>query len=208
LIPGKFFPLEIEMHFTSWVFPKGHRIRFALNNAQWPMLWPTPYPMTTSLAIGGSAGACIVLPVVPPGNRPVPKFKSPAAGPSLPGFGTIDSDNISGYAEIRTIQRNELTGDAFGLATNSTSHRYPWGRARFEERLEHRTSDLNPARTSVTGIYALVEKLENRTIRLEQNVEFKSDPKNFRMIFTRRLIVNGKIMHEKHWDEIFPRDFQ
>ena len=42
------------MHFTSWVFPKGHRIRVAVNNAQWPMIWPTPYPMTTTLAIGGA----------------------------------------------------------------------------------------------------------------------------------------------------------
>jgi hypothetical protein len=25
--PGQWFPLDIEMHFTSWVFPKGHRIR-------------------------------------------------------------------------------------------------------------------------------------------------------------------------------------
>jgi hypothetical protein len=208
LIPGKVFPLEIEMHFTSWVFPKGHRIRFALSNAQWPMLWPTPYPMTTSLAIGGSDGGRIVLPVVPPSDRPGPKFKSPALDPALPNYGTVDSGNISGYAEIRNIKRNEATGDAFALATNSTTYRYPWGLKRFEERIEHRTSDIDPARTSVTGIYALVEELENRTIRLEQNVEFKSDLKNFRMIFIRRLKVNGKIMHEKHWDEIFPRDFQ
>ena len=40
--PGKPFPLEIELHFTSWVFPKGHRIRLAVSNAQWPMIWPTP----------------------------------------------------------------------------------------------------------------------------------------------------------------------
>jgi hypothetical protein len=164
--------------------------------------------MTTSLAIGGPTGARIVLPVIPPSDRPGPKFKSPAADPSLPGYGTVDSGNMSGYAEIQTVQRNEATGDALAFATNSTAYRYPWGLARFEERIEHRTSDIDPARSSVTGIYALVEELENRTIRLEQDVEFKSDPKNFRMIFTRRLIVNGEIVHEKHWDETFPRDFQ
>ena len=36
---------------------KGHRIRVAVNNAQWPMLWPSPHPMTTTLAIGGADGA-------------------------------------------------------------------------------------------------------------------------------------------------------
>jgi putative CocE/NonD family hydrolase len=54
---GQVFPLEIEMHFTSWVFPRGHRIRLSVNNAQWPMLWPTPYAMTTSLHMGGESGS-------------------------------------------------------------------------------------------------------------------------------------------------------
>ncbi|HEY6546294.1 MAG TPA: CocE/NonD family hydrolase, partial [Vicinamibacteria bacterium] len=68
LVPGQEFSLPIEMHFTSWVFPKGHRLRFAVNNAQWPMLWPTPYPVTTTLRLG--PGTRLTLPVVPPQGRP------------------------------------------------------------------------------------------------------------------------------------------
>ena len=208
LIPGKVFPLEIEMHFTSWVFPKGHRIRFAINNAQWPMLWPTPYQMTTTLAIGGVEGARIELPVVPPADRPVPKFKLPEEGPSLSDYASVDSGNVSGYAEIKSSQRDEQSGAAFGIATNATSFRYPWGLEHFEERLEHRTSDLNPAETSVIGIYAVAIDLKDRTIRMEQNVVFKSDLKNFHMNFIRRFKVDGETLHEKQWKEIFPRDFQ
>ena len=208
LIPGKVFPLEIEMHFTSWVFPKGHRIRFAINNAQWPMLWPTPYQMTTTLAIGGVEGARVELTVVPPADRPVPKFKLPEEGPSLPDYASVDSGNVSGYAEIKSIQRDEQSGAAFGIATNATSFRYPWGLEHFEERLEHRTSDLNPAETSVIGIYAVAIDLKDRTIRMEQNVVFKSDLKNFHMNFIRRFKVNGETLHEKQWNETFPRDFQ
>src|SRR5262249_35777167 len=33
--PGKAYPLAIEMHLTTWVFPKGHRIRLAISNALW-----------------------------------------------------------------------------------------------------------------------------------------------------------------------------
>ena len=32
LNPGEFYPLPIELHVTSWVFPKGHRIRLAISN--------------------------------------------------------------------------------------------------------------------------------------------------------------------------------
>jgi len=49
IVPGEVFPLDIKLHFTSWVFPKGHRIRVAISNAQWPMLWPTAIPMTSTL---------------------------------------------------------------------------------------------------------------------------------------------------------------
>ena len=60
LEPGKVYPLDIEMHLTSWVFPKGHRIRVAISNALWPMVLPTPYAMTTSLELGGATdrGSC------------------------------------------------------------------------------------------------------------------------------------------------------
>ncbi len=208
LVPGEIFPLDIEMHFTSWVFPKGHRIRFAISNAMWPMLWTTPYPMTTSLTIGGRSGAKIELPVITPANRPIPQFKAPFEDPSLAGFASINSGNITGYAEISSIQRNAKTGEALGVATNKTSYSYPWGLEHFEELLEHRTSDIEPGQTSVTGHYAVVKELKDRLIRLEQDVEFKSDSKNFQMIFNRRIKLNGKILHEKQWDEIFPRDFQ
>ncbi len=33
LVPGQVYKLEFDLHFTSWVFPKGHRIRLAVNNA-------------------------------------------------------------------------------------------------------------------------------------------------------------------------------
>src|SRR5207245_9909220 len=33
LEPGKFYSLDIAMHLTTWVFPKGHRIRLAVSNA-------------------------------------------------------------------------------------------------------------------------------------------------------------------------------
>ena len=44
LEPDRKYALPIELHVTSWVFPTGHRIRLAISNALWPMIWPTPYP--------------------------------------------------------------------------------------------------------------------------------------------------------------------
>ena len=211
IVPGEVFPLDIEMHFTSWVFPAGHRIRFSVANAQWPMLWPTPYPMTTTLSLGGTHGARVDLPVIPPmsaGQWRSPNFKAPAESPSLPGFETLDAGNITGYGEIKSVQHDPVTGEAFGVATNSGAYRYPWGIERFEERIEHRTSDTQPAITSVKGIYALQEELPGRLLRFEQDVVFRSDLNNFYITFTRRAIVNGELKHQKVWTDTIKRDFQ
>ena len=211
IVPGEEFPLDIEMHFTSWVFAPGHRIRLAVTNSQWPMLWPTPYPVTTTLALGGDNGARVDLPVIPASSAAEwrsPVFEQPAEDPELPGFETIDSGNSTGYGEIDAVQHDAATGEAFGVATNTGAYRYPWGIERFEERIEHRTSDSNPANTSVKGIYALQEELPGRLLRFEQDVTFQSDLENFYLVFNRRVLVNGELKHQKEWRQTIPRDYQ
>jgi putative CocE/NonD family hydrolase len=65
LVPNQTYALDIEMHLATWTFPKGHRIRLAISNALWPMVWPTPYAMTTTLQLGGDTGSRLTLPLVP-----------------------------------------------------------------------------------------------------------------------------------------------
>lgn len=217
LLPGVLFDLDVQMHWTSWVFPAGHRVRLAVTNAMWPMLWPTPYPMTTSLQVGGSPGgdgARLILPVIPPAaaaaSSPAFLDPEPTRGSGLPGsWGELEGGNTSGYGEIDAIERDELSDESYGVATNYTAQQYPWGTERFDEAIEHRTSDADPARTSVTGRYALTTELvDGRTIRLEQEAVFRSDERNFRLTFDRRITVNDELVRQKRWDDTFRRDFQ
>jgi hypothetical protein len=208
IVPGEKFAININLHFTSWEFPKDHRIRIAISNGQWPMLWPTPMKMKSTLEIGGKNGARIDLPVVPSGKQSIPNLKEPHTSPSLSGYEVIDSGNISGYAAINSIQYDPETGEAFGVATNTGATQYPWGIERFEEEIQHRTSDENPAYSSVLGHYKITEELQDRTLDFEQNVEFKSDEENFYLTFHRWVSVNGELYKEKIWEEVIPRDFQ
>ena len=208
IVPNEVFPLEFELHLTSWVFQEGHKIRIAISNSMWPMLWPTHTPFTSTLQIGGDNGAHIVLPVVPPGEERTPNFEEPVPGPRWPGYETLDAGNITGYAAITEIKTDPVTGEAYGFATNSGATRYPWGIERFEEEIEHRTSDEDPANTSVIGRYAVTEELEDRTLRFEQDVSFTSDEENFYLKFDRRVYVDGELYGENEWDEAIERDFQ
>jgi hypothetical protein len=196
------------MHFTSWVFPKGHRIRVAINNAQWPMMWPTPHAMTTSLQLGRRNGTHILLPVVPAGDRPAPEFLPPAASPEMPGFETIETGTSSGYGEISSVDRNPQTGEVKVLATNGGGTRYPWGTETYRETIEHRTSDEHPENTSVKGSHRMEVTLEDRVLLWEAELSFTSDRENFHYEYTRRLTEDGRKLRERTWTDTIPRDHQ
>jgi len=208
--PGNSFPLEIELHFTSWVFPKGHRIRLAVSNAQWPMIWPTPYSMTTTLHVG-AGGTRLVLPVVPPGGpeRPGPDYRPIEPREArLAGFESIDAGTPSGYGEIESIDRNPRTGEAEVVATSTSAGRMPWGEEHNTESITHEAGDGDPAKTSVRGEYMTEVKLKDRTLRWECVVAFRSDRESFHYSSTRRLKKDGVLVREKSWEQTIPRDFQ
>ena len=209
LVPGEEFDLDIEMHFTSWVFEAGHRIRFTVANSQWPMLWPTPFPVTTTLRLGGAEGARVILPVVPAGDSATPEFLPPAEDPPPPpGFAALDTGNPSGYGEISSVDRNPRTGEVTIKATNTGGSRFPWGTETYRETIEHRTSDDHPENTTVKGTHMLEVELEDRTLRWEAELDFSSDLENFHYRYVRRLSRDGELLREKQWRETIPRDFQ
>jgi hypothetical protein len=207
LDPGRFYPLDIEMRFTSWVFPKGHRIRLAVNNAQWPMAWPTPYAMTTSLKVGGAEGSRLELPIATQSDDRVPVFQPPAEDPELPGFRNLESETVSGYAEIKTIVRDQREETTTVTATNSGADEMPWGILRYDEKIVHEASDRDPARASVKTRYAITLEQPQRELTWEGVMELRSDAENFHYDYTRRLYEGKKLLREKHWQESIPRNF-
>jgi len=206
IVPGEAFDLDIEMHFTSWVFPKGHRIRLAINNAQWPMLWPTPEPMTTQLRLGTSR---LTLPTVPPAARPVPDFLPPTNDdPQFPGVESLVAGTVSGYGEISSVERNPQTGTAVARATNEYGTRYPWGEERNFETIRYEVNDHAPADAAVTGTHRIEVKLPQRTLVWDAELTFRSDREHFFYTYRRRLTENGTLVRERTWQETIPRDFQ
>lgn len=208
IVPDEWFDLDIEMHFTSWVFPKGHRIRLAVANAQWPMFWPTPHPLTSRLEIGGDRGARLVLPVIPEAPRPVPPFTGPEESPALPGHEALDAGTSSGYGEIASVERNPQTGAAAATATNSGGTRYPWGTERYVEKIRYAVTDEDPANAAMTGTHRMEVDLPERKLVWEAELSFRSDGASFHYDYVRRLFENDRLIREKRWTEAIARDFQ
>ncbi|MGH8203569.1 MAG: CocE/NonD family hydrolase, partial [Steroidobacteraceae bacterium] len=205
IVPCEPFQLDVEMHFTSWVFPKGHRVRLAVNNAMWPMLWPTPEPMTTELRLGVSR---LSLPVVPYEKRQVPDFLPPAKDPVYAGVESIESGTTSGYGEISSVDRDPQTGTVVAKATNGSGTRFPWGEERSLETIRYEINDSAPADAKVTGTHRMEVDLPGRKLVWDAELTFRSDRENFFYTYRRRLTENGKPVREKTWQQTIPRDYQ
>jgi hypothetical protein len=55
LEPDYVYTITFQLHFTTWTFLTGHRIRVAVSNAMFYSNWPTPFTMNTSLYLNSSA---------------------------------------------------------------------------------------------------------------------------------------------------------
>jgi putative CocE/NonD family hydrolase len=210
LQPGQAYEFAVDMHFTSWIFPKGHRIRLAVNNALWPMIWPTPYAMTTTLAVGGRQASRLLLPVVPPAQTGKaaagPRYQQPDADEAYPGYGESKSETESGYAEVSTVERNYQEDTVKLVARNGGEESYPWGRHVYSEKIIHRTADEDPARTSVESVYATTVELPGRVLTWKGILDFHSDRDRFYYRYTRQLFQDQVLLREKTWEEAIPRD--
>jgi len=207
LEPGRVYPLTIDMHFTSWVFPRGHRIRLAVSNALWPMIWPTPYAMTTSLQLGGQQPSRLVLPVVPlESNLAPPAFVPPAPPSRLPGVHS-SGDWLPG--ELWTKQRDELhQATTWEWHGGKEITQFPWGRTMHQDKLRFEVQDAHPDIASAHGEGETDVDLPGRALRWTDTLDVRSDKTNFYYKFRRRLLKNGHVIREKNWQETIPRDHQ
>lgn len=205
LEPGKVYPLDIEMHLTSWIFPKGHRIRVAISNALWPMVLPTPYAMTTTLEVGGSSGSRLVLPVLPvPAANPAPVFALPEHSEER---SDIKSEGFPWPGEW-TLDRDEARQKAIVHWKGKDGYEYPWGREVDVESLTYDVDDAHPELCSVQGEAESTFTLKGRTLLWRGHLLVTTDAGNFYYKYTRELFKNGQLIKTRTWKETIPRDHQ
>ncbi len=195
--------LPLDLHVTSWVFGRGHRIRLSVSNAMWPMIWPTPRLATATLQLG-RAGTRLVLPVVPPAadpqSVPVPRFAEPALVPEMPG--------VSGWGDMVPVRWNSERDDAGRAAIwwrGASGSEFSWGRVVDEEYLRYEVADADPAHASMRGEARTEIHLADRLVTVNSELSIGSDESRLRYSYRRQLRENGMLIRERNWERTFPR---
>ena len=205
LEPGRKYLIPIELHFTSWIFPPGHRIRVAISNALWPMIWPTPYEMTTSLYLGGEQTSRIELPLVPVEPTARPHFPPIEVSPPLEG---VSSTGDIWPPKNWTVTRDLMSGTTRVMWSGEDAGHYPWGDTKDYEKMTYEAQDNDPAVSTVHADASTTVILPNRRLVWSIVLNLRSDAKNFYYHFERHLMENGREIRVKTWDDAIPRDHQ
>lgn len=203
LVPGEPATLAAQIHFTTWRFKPGHRIRLAVANAQFPMIWPSPTPGTTRLLLG--ADTWLELPVVPVKDETDAACALPPPEPSeIAKFGTELEKN----GPVFTPVRDEQTGDSTFTTTSDIAWTIHDNTYRSGESYRWEVNDAMPAHARYHAERRNVFTVGGREIDLSTRARIESDASYFHVTFTKTLRQNGDLIREKTWTDHIPRVYQ
>jgi hypothetical protein len=195
LEPGRSYKVKVPLIDCAYAFAPGHRIRVALSTTYWPLIWPSPQPVTLTLATGKSM---LVLPVRPaPRNEQPPKFKAPEAGP--PASRTA----LAPGGRNRVITTDLGKGETVVEITDSSGrNRYDdidlVAEARSKERYAIVEGDPLSATAEVTWSWAFERK--DWRIRTETRTHVSCTKREF--------IVTARLEAYEGEERVFERDFE
>ena len=106
VVPGEQMAVTVRMDAIGHRFAAGSRLRLSLSPCYWPLAWPSPEPVTLTVAHG--AGSALALPVRTPGADE-PSVRAPDA-PSI-GAAAFPSEHLhDGSGGGRAITRDLASG--------------------------------------------------------------------------------------------------
>ena len=199
LVPGRPERLALDLHFTTWTFRPGHRIRLAIANAQFPMLWPTPFRMITTLRTGNEA--VLRLPLVPTATGAEPSLPAPEPRVEAPDAASLDSMPPGG----RRFASDPRSGAASVELRSFDAYRIGERRIDVTEAETWTARRANPADAAFLGEETHRIRARQREFELTTRMEIRSDSAFLRVRFERAILENGATVRRRLWVDSIPR---
>ncbi|TIP24539.1 MAG: CocE/NonD family hydrolase [Mesorhizobium sp.] len=197
LVPGETVNARVVLDQCAYRVPSGHRLRIAVSNAYWPMIWPSPEPVRLDLS-----AATLKLPLRPLAKGDEVTFATPeAAAPWA-------AETIRAASSERHVDHDEKTGivtlsivDDFG-EVRDLEHGLANGSIARETWTIHPDDPL-----SASGMTHWTQTLSRNgwSARTETSAEMRSDAQNF-LVSARIVAYEGeKLVFERKFEEKIPR---
>ena len=204
--PGEVYELHVDLDATAWRFEPGHRIRLSISSADFPNLWPTPYPGTNRVYRDSGRESYLELPVVPARHAPAGElppdemgYESSAAPRKYPE----PSPRVVPWEIMQDVMRDR-TGLRLHLVDETRASADMT--VKLESRLEVWTSNRNPADTTAIGQHFRTITRTDGVIEVDTSANVRSTVDAIHVSIDLDIRVNGLPHHQRRWVESFKRE--
>ncbi len=202
LVPGQHYDIDVGCYFTAHRFKRGNRIRIALSESIWPLVWPSPEPVTLELEIGP---ARLTLPVRAQEHKP---YRMPVAALTgrIEKAMAADPDAVKNYtltqegpdAEGRVVVHKVLRQPLLTLDTGTEiTEQSDW-------RWSIREGDPNSGQWRMEWVSGLRRGAWDTTLRAV--VELTSTATDFHVRESIQALEGDQPVYEQEWHNTVRRD--
>ena len=208
LSPNQRYRFKVRLNDIAHVFPAGNSIRLAISTSYWPIVWPSPEPVTITVVTGAST---LELPVRQPtaGDSALRPFADPEWGPVREHVKLIHAP-FRRRVE-RDLTTNELIytleSDGGELGGAALAHIEAIGLdIGHEMRKQFRIAETDPlsARAEITQQTLL--RRGDWTIRVNSEMQLSGTGTKFKIVGHLSAFEGDENVFEQYWDEEIPRD--
>ena len=195
---GEALDIRIRLDHIAYRVPKGHKLRVAISNAYWPLIWPAPQKACLTLTAGH-----VDLPVRPTADVSERQFPPPEAEAPW------KTEEVRAESHVRRAETDHTTGvvsliieDDFGMVKD-LDHGLIKGSIAREKWSIHPDDPL-----SAKGACHWTTEMtrDDVTLRTETKCEMWSDEAQFHLSATLEAHENDVLVYDKHLTDEIPRD--
>jgi uncharacterized protein len=187
---------ELALHWTSWSFPAGHRIRLALSTALWPMFWPASSSGPVTIRLGGAEASSLTLPVPPPEWGAA---SGPAGGQAL----TLPPGSW-GRPEPRWELDRHADPARFTWATSGSTE-LEFATMTSSQQLIFTVTGGPDTEATASGEATMDIDSPGRSLSWQTQSSLRSSNGQYRYQFRRLLLDGGTVVRERTWEYGIPR---
>jgi hypothetical protein len=196
--------IEFPLHFTTWTFKPGHRVRVAVSMIEFPLVWPTPYDTTMQLEVGDINASKITLPTASKNNAQVVTMPVVEEINQRPGVNWIYEQELTPF----TVTHYPAHNIDIAEAEESSIWEVDGRRFMRKNNMTYIIDTVDPAKASFKSEGNFEAKVADRTILAKSFMQVTSDAKNFYIRVRREIYENNVLLREREWKEKITRDFQ
>jgi hypothetical protein len=199
---GRAYEIEIPLYFTAHRFKKGSRIRLAVSESLWPMVWPSPLPVELRFTAGEPALTLPVRPVSADPPMPIAMLRGKVEAQAKADRDIADKYSLTqtgpdaeGHVMLHKALRDfPETIAATGTTVSGGSDWY----------MSIKEGDPNSGTWRFEWFSTLTRGAWNTTTR--STLELTSTPTEFHIKESITALEAQKVVFEKAWDNRIKRD--